>query len=603
MATSKARAAPQVWGELTESNVSTQSGMYPQDCATTLDNRRGAVRYAHPTNNAAIVAIYELVGAVNSGAPGGALVTHGGNPWKSGEQMDVVGTVNGFRYRPSDRIELTNEWGVSIGTGFSSLAGATPDETYIEAFDVGSTTPTYFVQFEQSPTSSNYDTTRAGYAHDLAITRDAKWAIVNSENWIHLISLDSSSTMTATQLPGLNIGGLPAGPCNPDGAVDSVAVTNDRAVVTTARLNTTFGTYTTWVYIVDLTPTSGPAIVLEHEILPPDDWRPANEDDDERPHDVTITPTRDGGGDLAVVTTNHATAFFKLSSHAFLGSTFEEKFNRRYQVQVDSVEATGVSIVTIADVVDIVPPFTGTPVWAIRVHDVADLLNPVAYQDASPPNGGSRAHDLAIDWDFDVDLVRTSHSNVILAPLSAPPALPTVLPSGSDAYAYKDYAAAPLGRRVFSSDSVVIGSEQNGSLYGVTIGARQIGSAYIGVADIIDLLLPSPTVNAVDILPQGGDEVIGCVPLDLAISFNQDFVIVRSTDTFDQIAPNGDGPDLVIIDLATGSIQRFGGSGTVHGTDSLAAPSLFGYIRVNRRIMSISEDPTPNLLDYTHFVR
>ncbi len=81
MATSNARAAPLVWGELTESNVSTQSGMYPQDCATTLDNRRGAVRYAHPTNNAAIVAIYDLVGAVNSGVPGGALVTHDGNPW------------------------------------------------------------------------------------------------------------------------------------------------------------------------------------------------------------------------------------------------------------------------------------------------------------------------------------------------------------------------------------------------------------------------------------------------------------------------------------------------------------------------------------------
>ncbi len=319
---------------------------------------------------------------------------------------------------------------------------------------------------------------------------------------------------------------------------------------------------------------------------------------------MTITPTRDGGGDLAVVTTNHATAFFKLSSAAFLGSTFEEKFNRRHQVQVDSVEATGVSIVTIADVVDILPPFTGTPVWAIRVHDVADLPNPVAYQDASPPNGGSRAHDFAIDWDFDVGLLRTSRSNVILAPLSAPPALPTVLPSGSDAYAYATYDSS-TGRRVFSSDSVVIGSEQNGSLYGVTIGARlePITNRFIGVADIIDLLLPSPTVNAVDILPDDTDEVIGCVPLDLAISFNQNSVIVRSTDTVDQTAPTGDGPDLVIIDLATGSIQRFGGSGTVHGTDSLAQPSLFGYIRVNRRIMSISEDPTPNLLDYTHFVR
>jgi hypothetical protein len=61
-------------------------------------------------------------------------------------------------------------------------------------FDVGSTTPSYFVQFEQNPTSTNYATDRAGYAHELAITRDAKWAIVNSQNWIHLIALDSTSS-------------------------------------------------------------------------------------------------------------------------------------------------------------------------------------------------------------------------------------------------------------------------------------------------------------------------------------------------------------------------------------------------------------------------
>ncbi len=585
--------------------------MFPQDCATTLDNRRGAVRYAHPTNTNAIVAIYDLVGALNSGAPASSIVTHGGNPWKSGVQMDVDGTATGIVYRPSDRIELTNEWGVSIGSGFSAFAGATPDETYIEAFDVGATTPTYFVQFEQSPTSSNYDTTRAGFAHDLAITRDAKWAVVNSENWIHLIALSTGGV--ATQFPGLNIGGLPAGRCNPDGAVDSVAVTNDRAVVTTARLNTTFNTFTTWVYIVDLTPTTGPAIVLEHEILPPADWEPQDEDDDERPHDVLITPTRDGGGDIAVVTTNHATAFYDIKTPTFLGRDFTKNINRKYQVQVDSVEATGNAVVTIADVVRDAPTST-TPIWDIRVYQLASLPGPLAtYQDTNPQAGGSRAHDLAIDWDFNVALIRTSVENVIVSNLPTavvPPTAPVKLelPSGSgsgtppDAYAFKDYEFA-TNRRVFSSDSVVIGSEQNGSLYGVTIGARQIGTAYIGVADIIDLLAATPSVSAVDILPQAGDEFVGCVPLDLAISFDQTRVVVRSTDTFDQTSPTGDGPDLVVIPLAGGAVQRHGGSGTVHGTDSLAAPSLFGYIRVNRRVMSISEDPFQGVFDYTHFVR
>jgi len=582
--------------------------MLPQDCATTLDNRRGAVRYAHPTSNAAIVAIYDLVGSVTSGAPGGSLVTHGGNPWKSGLQMDVTGNVTGHRYRPSDRIELTNEWGVSIGTGISGL-GNDPDETYIEAFDIGSAGPSsYFEQFEQTPNSSNYDTTRAGYAHDLAITRDAKWAVVNSENWIHLISLDST-TMTATQLPGINIGGLPAGRCNPDGAVDSVAVTNDRAVVTTARLNTTFNTYTTWVYIVDLTPTTGPVILLEHEITPPAGWVPTSEtEDDERPHDVIITPTRDGGGDYAVVTTNHATAFYKLSSASFEGSDFESKLRRKYQKQVDSVEASGHAVVTIADIHS--TP-TAPPAWHVSVYHLAapPIFQPLAvYQDTNALEDGSRAHDLAIDWDFNVALIRTSVENVIVSnlPTSIVPATAPVkleLPSSADAYAYEDYPTATFGRRVFSSDSVAIGSEQNGSLYGVTIGARQIGTAYIGVADVIDLLAATPSVSAVDILPQSGDVFFGCVPLDLAISFDQTKVVVRSTDTIDQASPTGDGPDLVVIPLAGGTVQRYGGSGTVHATDSLAAPSLFGYIRTNRRIMSISEDPFQGVFDYTHFVR
>ncbi len=606
MLLSALRAAPQQWGEITQGAGSAQ-GMYPQDCATSIDNRRGAVRYADPTNNAAIVAVYDLVGTVGSGAPGGSIVTHGGAPWKSGVQMDVDGTTTGITYRPSDRIEMTNEWGVSIGSGISSL-GFNPDETYIEVFDVGSTTPTYFVQFEQNPTLTNYDTDRAGYAHDLAITRDAKWAIVNSENWIHLISLDSTTT-TATQLPGINIGGLPAGPCNPDGAVDSVAVTNERAVVTTARLNSTFNTYTTWVYIVDLTASGGPAIVLEHEILPPSNWAPENEQDDERPHDVIITPTRDGGGDFAVVTTNHATAFYRLGSATFVGSDFEGKLNRKYQSQVDSVEASGFAVVTIAD---LFPASSTTPIWDIRVYHLnAPIVEQpiVIFQDTDATEDGSRAHDLGIDWDFNVAVVRTSVENVIVSNLPAsavtpPPTAPVKmeLASSSDAYAYEQYPFI-ASQRVFSSDSVMIGSEQNGSLYAVTIGARWDGSRFISVADIIDLLATTPAVNSVDINPQNGDEERGCIPLDLAISFDQKDVVVRSTDTFDQSAPNGDGPDLAIITLASGALQRFGGSGTVYGVDSLAAPSLFGYVRTNRRLMSISEDPSPSGLDYTHFVR
>ena len=631
------RATPQNWFEHSFGLGNTVD-TYPQDCATTPDGRLGAVRYANPSNVGNVVCIYRLTGAGAYAQP--VLPT---DPWQSscfdtqtfGLQNNGLqhSLTSGF-HRPSDAIEMTNEWCVSIGTG-DSTGGTTPDETYIEAIHIGNPIPALVNQFVISP-GANPSTDRAGFAHDLAITRDAKWAVINSENWIHLLRLDATTTPPSATYTGFNIGANPPGPCNPNGAVDSVAVTNERAVVVTSRPTATssplLGLNSTWVYIVDLTPTTGPALVLEHEIPTDPEWVATSNFDHDEPHDVAITPTRDGGGTLAVVTTNHSTAFYDLVNNVFISYDFERSFRRVYQRQLDSVELTGKTAVVIADR-DITPPPTPQnpnpppqTAWALKVYDLPlpQALPPTPYavvanwQDSSPPAApGSSAQDLAIDWDFDRGLVRTSTVNVVLDSLSAPAAVPNTInhlltsPNGSDAYSFKEFGQQ-TGHLVFCSDSSVIGSEQEGRLYGVTIGARfdVLTSKFVGAVDIIDLLASPPVVTQVAIVPDATD-ARGCVPLDLAISLDQKDVVVRSADTRNQ-APNNvvnfqhtnePGPDLVRVPLAGGALTRFGGSGTVFGLDSLGAPSLFGFVNTTRRLLSISQDFAPGGPEYVHVAR
>jgi hypothetical protein len=592
-----ALSAQHPWVELPQ-GPSTTNG-YPQDCAASSDYRRAAVRFADPASNDAVVSVFQLNG---SGLPVGSLHTFGGGTLLSGEQINVF---SGSGYKPSDRVEVTNEWGVSIGTGISSL-GFSSDETYIEVFDVDTPAAGDLVQFVITPTLGDYNTDRAGNTHDLAITRDAKWAVVNSQNWIHLLRLiDSTTTPPTVTYTGFNIGANVAGPCDPNAAVDSVAVTNERAVVTTSRPSEAlFGLPVTWVYIIDLTPVTGPVIVLEHELAPPVDFEPDDESDDERPHDVAITPTRDGGGTLAVVTTNHATAFYDLVTNSFVKSDFNRDYRRRYQVQVDSVELTGKTAVTIADLVG-----GAATKWAVRIYDLTPPTFPIVadYQDPLPPEGGSRAHDLAIDWDFDKGLVRTSFSNVVITSLTSPPPTGQVVssPNNSDAYAFESFRNG-TGESVFSSDSVALGIEQNGGLFGVTIGGTTDAfGIYRGYVDIIDLGVTPPVVNQIAILPDVADTFVGCVPLDLAIAFNQTDVVVRSADGWSQAA-GFVGPDLTQIDLATGAVLKsWGGNGICGATDALAVPSLSGFVNTARRIFSVSQRSLTfgGLPNFPHFAR
>ncbi len=613
MSASIAGAAPQVpqWAEQTfNSGAGGVGGTYPVDCAATPNNNLALVRYANSTFNDPILAVWKLNGPF-SATP--LLAPIGGGSLKSGNQT-TLSANNPRAYQPSDRVEVTNSFGVSIGSGDSVGGSLINDETYIELTDLTSSPPALLTQIVVSSSGgSAYAYDHAGLANDLAISRDSEWAVVNSDNWIHAIytaSLPSAWTVTAFNIGDIDYSQHPpaanfSSPCSPNWAVDSVAMSNDRAVVTTARDSGPGGTYRTWVYIIDLT-LSPPEIVLQHELVPPSTWTPDEYGD--RPHDVAITIARSLDR-VAVVTTTHGVASFDLANNVPLGAfLFDPADSRRYQQQVDSLEVTDERAVVISDFNS-----GGTPQWKVEVFNVSSssgLSSLMEYLPSGTEPPPSHAHDLAIDKDLDIAVIRTSFDNVVVFGLDSVSLSHTVVPSpnGSDAYTYQAYAGL-TNCDVFSSDSVVICPSvvvsENPTVVqnmAVTIGGYidSNTSKWVGAVDIIDLAATTLTVSQVAIVTNS--DPAGCVPVDLAINSDRDEVVVRSVDPYPDSSP-ATGPDLVQISVLTSPpaiTASYGGSGTVMGLDSLTVqPS--GYVSTTKRILSIAQQElTPNGADYTH---
>jgi hypothetical protein len=614
MSASIAGAAPQVpqWAEQTfNSGAGGVGGTYPVDCAATPNNNLALVRYANSTFNDPILAVWKL-NAPFSATP--LLASIGGGSLKSGNQT-TLSANNPRAYQPSDRVEVTNSFGVSIGSGDSSGGSIINDETYIELTDLTSSPPALLTQIVVSSSGgAAYDYDHAGLANDLAISRDSEWAVVNSDNWIHLIY--TASLPSAWTVYPFNIGDIdysqnpPAAnfnnPCSPNWAVDSVAMSNDRAIVTTARDSGPGNSFRTWVYIIDLT-LSPPEIVLQHELVPPSTWTPDEYGD--RPHDVAITVARNIDR-VAVVTTTHGVASFDLTNNVPIGPFFfDAADSRRYQQQVDSVEVTDERAVVISDFKS-----AGSPQWKVEVFSVSTTSG-LTWLDEFLPTGAepppSRAHDLAIDKDLDIAVIRTSYDNVVVFGLDSGTLSHTVVasPNGSDAYAYSQYATY-MTYDVFSSDSVaicpsVIVSENPTVIQNmaITIGGYfdAASSRWVGAVDIIDLAAATLTVNQVAIVPNSNENG-GCVPVDLAINAIHDEVVVRSVDPFRETSP-ASGPDLVGISILTSPpaiTASYGGSGTIMGLDSLCVQTS-GFVSTTKRILSIAQEEAAVFgADFTH---
>ncbi|MDP1794568.1 MAG: hypothetical protein Q8K63_10585 [Acidimicrobiales bacterium] len=583
LAATPVSAAPQIVQEYPAQTEYTIQSL-PVDVALTPNGRRAAVRSANPATNTDGITFFDLS---LSPLPAGPIASFPAGGY--GTSMATAPT-----YMPSDRIALTNTRGVAIGSG--SLVAGTMCQTYIDVFDA-SATPGLIQSHVFGGLDTQLPWEMAGYAHDVEITPDGSYGIVNSANWIHIVDVGNGN-VTAINIggPGFGPNGGPY-PCNPDQAVDSVAVTNDFAVVTTARYqsvpSTTGLRWVAWVYIVDLNRKS---VVLEHQMLPPP-GTPVGVNATLRPHDLAIT--RDGR--LAVVTCDRMIGLFELSSQTCVATHYDAHSARGYQLQVDSVEVTNNRAVIIADRMYWPPP-GGVPFWQVEVWGIdatTGLTQLASYVDQSWPNGTiSRAHDLAIAPGDTKAVVRTSRDNVIINDLVNPPAAPVVLqsPNSSNAYMFQGYPAPT----VFSSDSVVIGPLVNGAQIAVTIGGGPIGGGLLGgFADFIDLAPSQPTLSQVAIVSYEPTPTIGCVPVDLSLSRDSSHVVIRSADKYADVSagvPSSPGADVVFMPLtAVSSIDAsFGGSGTVLALDSIVVGTDVGGLYGRTRAVSVSQDPNTN---------
>jgi hypothetical protein len=634
---SAAQLAPN-WSENTSSSAAqplptgkSALGTFPMDATTSHNNNRAAVRFANPNDpstvpgaNGVVIGMWNLLDP--GVTPNDPIGTIGGGSMLSGEYISLGG--NPFStYQPSDLIQITNSTGVSIGAGRRNAA-AEQNESYVEVFTFNPLTLDIQYVEGTAPTDPNYAAIRAGHTHDVAITRDGEWAVVNADNWIHVIDLTPPSS--GPQFYAFNIGGLDfsnpvAGPqiwnrpCTPNYSVDSVEVTNDRAVVTTSRERLPAGSnvFTTWVYIIDFHDPfaslgqSGPGIVLQHEIpsIPAGQQFPTELGD--WPHDLAISPGADvepGSAVRAVVTTMHTVAAYDLSTNTFLNAFTDLDDRRQYQWQVDSVEMTGKMAVVISDKATA----TAGLQWRVKFFELAasGLVASVLHESSSEVE--DRAHDIIIARDYDRGLVRTSFNNVLLQNISSPPPLPTTVasPNGSNAHAYDQFSLA-TGLSVFSSDSVAIGTQMddNGTqrLLAVSIGGRlSLSGTWDTRVDLVDL-------NASPATALIGQQVVtpvlgaseGCIPIDVAFAYGNSEVVVRSADPRPESA-GADGPDLARIKVfPTASfavLQRNGGNGVPFSVDAIATQPLGGLVNTTRRILSVAKDEF-SFLDFIHIVR
>jgi hypothetical protein len=438
-------------------------------------------------------------------------------------------------------------------------AGPALDTTIIDVVDINANPAVCLAHHVRTGTGAQ----AYGEASDVAITPDGGLAIVNSRNWIHVVDLPSGAIRVE-----FNIGSLPAGTCNPSAIADSVACTDDRAIVTTTRLENNVSK--AWVYILDLTNMT---IALEHKLAPPT----GNYEHD--PHDVAIT--RDGR--FAVVTASKIVGLYDLQYTKDIAHHLDLQIVRTYRLNVDSVEVTNNRALVTGDkwFVDTQSGATWFK-WAVDVYDISAAATtpwtPASRSydpgwDSQIP-GNNRAHDLAIAPENDRALVRSEKENLVLHGFDAPPTTLTILasPNGANPLAGPPAAYDPTNRKVFTSDSVVIPPAiSEGSQLGITIGTKSTGgtpSLYVVYVDFVNIGAHVPTVNELGPYTSSvADE--SCVAADLALSRDKTRVVVRSAAPIADFGATNGSDILEFLVTPPTLLYRYGATGNVFALDSV----------------------------------
>lgn len=331
----------------------------------------------------------------------------------------------------SNAIAASNERAVLIG-GADTTFDLIEDTTYVDivSFDYTQSPPTATVLSTTVLGGGTSAGTMAGLAHDVAITPDGLLAVVSHRNWIHVFEM-----LTGTQVAAFNVGGTGspsgAGPCSPGLSRNSLEVTNDHAVVTMSRVNTSFPTSSeTWVYVLDLSyspPGTLPTLVLEHEPFSAEIF-------ERKPHDLAISPD----GTLAGISSYNTFALYDLSAAtpAFVGGNFN--FQRWKEALGcgaiwDSIEMSNQKAVVLSDLAQQEPsaPCEWEYWWTAQVFSISStsVFLEATFNDkdlfpTEPPEyPGNETWDVAMSDDGTLAAIKNNQSDVVLVNVHTTPSL------------------------------------------------------------------------------------------------------------------------------------------------------------------------------------
>ena len=479
--------------------------------------------------------------------------------------------------------------------------------TLIDVVDIG-TSPACLANFSR-PSSITQPWHAAGQAHDVEVTPDGKFAVVNCRNWIFILDLSASPPTVVVQYNTADPATIPSWAITSSGggetefwtAVDSIALTDNRGIVVQGAWMDSDPRFFPIVYLIDFIGSDPPGITQI-------DMKPFLEEEGDNfdPHDVAIVPV----GDLAVATFDNAVSLFDLATLTHTTSLFAP-VARRYPLQVDSVEVTDTHAVVIG----------GLNPTSIKVFDLR------------AGSGGTPG--LNETYDASLSDLRGAHDLALLERLNSSQPEVAVIKSGrnvvgdpGEVYMLRDFTGASAspsldtvgshGNPRFSSsgiprvsDSVVTASFRVGNVmkrYGVSIGIESSTStttkAWIDAVDV-DVISAPYTTYAWDI----GSSSYHTIPTDLAFSVGAKRTFVRCQAPPDESPIATSGRDVLVVAMdgspSQTPILEVGSSPQIGGRGVMDERNQADTMLINRRkAVSISENlsDTSNPAGYVHTV-
>jgi hypothetical protein len=466
---------------------------------------------------------------------GVATVGRGNLPWVSSSGKPLF----------SDAVAITNNSAIVVG---SAAVGSTMENTtYVDILALSSPGAVSVTQTHVLGGGTNA-TTMAGEAHDVAITPDGALAVVSHRNWIHVFNMASGDLMAEFNIGDLGDPGL-NDPCLPGSSRNSVAVTDTRAIVTAARVDSNSFVHT-WVYVLNLTSSADMHIMFEHEL------DPQSTSGDESPHDVAISPD----GQLAVVTANTNVGLYSLgSAPSYLGGYHNSTDVRTWSQNPelwDSVDVSNSRAVVLANQM-----LSGAHRWKVTVFDISGSgLSPIGSSlGGDPINNAGAAWDVSLSGDGQVASIKTANHDVAL--LNVPAGTSSSFIAGAG-FSTLEYSGTSFG-----NDATVV-------MTPIDVDPPQRWAAFMGLAFggvhvrfyNLNLLSPGSTAYTVPL----ADSSQGLQPADIELSPSGLEVTARlSAGDSDSGAVNGldwsrfAGPSPALVS------PSFGALGTYSGADSL----------------------------------